>query len=280
MFRASRLSRGNRLFPTQVLITPTTRRPLHAGAGRPKRTFDPHRACRVGQHRHQPVVLERAHRDQRRHDPVRCHGHRKSDAVRMKQLIEQHQTQYLPERPAGARRRQPRWRVDDVTFAAHARQRPGGARPELPDVEARFKTPRAVAAARRHPAVPERAARRSVRHRSDHADVRPHAAGRRQLHPRAGRVRRRQEDRRRPGHLRRGAARARGRREAARHLPRAPRQPRRRRGVAVGAALPRDDRARREDARHLRVDSHRRQVGHLGADPRAHRRRARKSWPA
>jgi hypothetical protein len=25
--------------------------------------------------------------------PVTCHGHRKSDAVRMKQLIEQHQTQ-------------------------------------------------------------------------------------------------------------------------------------------------------------------------------------------
>jgi hypothetical protein len=26
--------------------------------------------------------------------PVTCHGHRKGDAVRMKQLIEQHQTQY------------------------------------------------------------------------------------------------------------------------------------------------------------------------------------------
>ena len=60
---------------------------------------------------------------------------------------------------------------------------------------------------------------------------------------------------------------------AARHLPRAPRQPRRRGVVAVGAALPRDDRARREDAGHLRVDPHRRQVGHLGADPRPDRRR-------
>ena len=44
-----------------------------------------------------------------------------------------------------------------------------------------------------------------------------------------------------------------------------------RRPVAVGAALPRDDRPRREDADRLRVDPHRGQVGHLGADPRADR---------
>ena len=41
--------------------------------------------------------------------------------------------------------------------------------------------------------------------------------------------------------------------------------------VAVGAALPRDDRPRREDAGRLRVDPHRGQVRHLGADPRADR---------
>ena len=39
----------------------------------------------------------------------------------------------------------------------------------------------------------------------------------------------------------------------------------------AGPALPRDDRPRREDARHLRVDPDRRQVRHLGADPRADR---------
>ncbi len=27
-------------------------------------------------------------------DPIRCHGHRKGDATRMKQLIEQYQTAY------------------------------------------------------------------------------------------------------------------------------------------------------------------------------------------
>ena len=54
-------------------------------------------------------------------------------------------------------------------------------------------------------------------------------------------------------------------------LPRAARRGQHRGSVAVGPALPRDDRPRREDADRLRVDPHRRQVGHLGADPRADR---------
>ncbi len=32
-------------------------------------------------------------------EPVRCHGHRKADAIRMKHLIEQHQTQYHRSQP-------------------------------------------------------------------------------------------------------------------------------------------------------------------------------------
>ena len=41
--------------------------------------------------------------------------------------------------------------------------------------------------------------------------------------------------------------------------------------LAVGAALPRDDRPRREDAGRVRVDPDRGEVGHLGADPRPDR---------
>ena len=67
------------------------------------------------------------------------------------------------------------------------------------------------------------------------------------------------------------AARQRGDGRAARQLPRAPRRGQHRRPVAVGPALPRDDRPRREDADRLRVDPDRREVGHLGADPRADR---------
>jgi hypothetical protein len=45
------------------------RRPLHPRAGRPKRTFDPHGPCLVGQHRHQSLLLERQDRDQRGDQP-------------------------------------------------------------------------------------------------------------------------------------------------------------------------------------------------------------------
>ena len=82
-----------------------------------------------------------------------------------------------------------------------------------------------------------------------------------------------QRDRRQPGP---GAVRLRPARERrgprpARPLPRAPghRQPRG--PLARGPALPRNDRPRREDARRVRVDPHRREVRHLGADPRADR---------
>ena len=57
----------------------------------------------------------------------------------------------------------------------------------------------------------------------------------------------------------------------ARYVPRAPRRHQHRRPGAVGPALPRNDRPRREDADRLRVDPHGRQVRHLGADPRTDR---------
>ena len=67
------------------------------------------------------------------------------------------------------------------------------------------------------------------------------------------------------------AARHRGRPRSARSLPRAAgdRQPRG--SLSRRPALPRNDRPRREDARRVRVDPHRGQVRHLGADPRADR---------
>ena len=58
---------------------------------------------------------------------------------------------------------------------------------------------------------------------------------------------------------------------SARRVPRAPRHRHPRGPVALRAALPRDDRPRREDARRVRVDPHGREVRHLGADPRPDR---------
>ena len=159
--------------------------------------------------------------------------------------------------------------MDDVTFAA---RRATSGSPSRGRHRHAVPHARAVAAARGHPALPERPARRGVRHRVADADVRPHAAGRRQLRPRAGRLRRRPAGRRR----RRPATRPRDPRGRSPTLLDTflERRASRRRGlVAVGAALPRDDRPRREDADHLRVDPHGRQVGHLGAHPRPDRRR-------
>jgi hypothetical protein len=94
VFRASRWSRGNRLFPTQVLITPTS--VVHYTpdvVGRREQSIHMAHVASVGINTNllfSDVIIETSGGTA----PVRCHGHRKKDAVRMKQLIEQHQTAY------------------------------------------------------------------------------------------------------------------------------------------------------------------------------------------
>jgi len=98
VFRASRLSGGNRLFPTQVQITPSS--VVH---------FTPQWIGKLEQSIHMAhvasvridtnvlfsdVLIETtggAH-------PIRCTGHRKDDAVRIKALIEEYQTGYYRQR--------------------------------------------------------------------------------------------------------------------------------------------------------------------------------------
>src|SRR5215510_15617749 len=94
VYRASRLSSGNHLFPTQVQITPTA--------------IVQHTPRFIGQSEHSIHV---AHVSSVRVDtgmifsdvyietsggasPVKCHGHRKRDALEMKRLIEQFQSTY------------------------------------------------------------------------------------------------------------------------------------------------------------------------------------------
>jgi hypothetical protein len=94
IFVASRLSRGNRLFPTQVFITPTS--VVH------------HTPRWIGQHEHS---IHMAHVASVRIDThlvfsdvfiettgganaIHCRGHRKRDAMRIKHLIESHQSAY------------------------------------------------------------------------------------------------------------------------------------------------------------------------------------------
>lgn len=94
VFRASRLTNGNRVFPTQVIVTPHS--VVH---------YTPQW---VGRHEHSIHI---AHVSSVRIDTgllfsdvviettggsgaIRCRGHRKGDAVRIKQLIEQFQSAY------------------------------------------------------------------------------------------------------------------------------------------------------------------------------------------
>ena len=94
VFRASRLSAGNRLFPTQVLISPTS--VVHytpRWIGRQEETIHMAHISSVKIDTGMllsNVLIETSGGS----DPIRCHGHRKGDANAMKQLIERYQTDY------------------------------------------------------------------------------------------------------------------------------------------------------------------------------------------
>jgi hypothetical protein len=94
VFRASRLSRGNLLFPTQVKVTPTSvvhYTPELVG-GREHSMHISHVASVLIDRNlfFSDVLIESSGGT----SPVRCHGHRKADAVEMKRLIEQFQSDY------------------------------------------------------------------------------------------------------------------------------------------------------------------------------------------
>jgi hypothetical protein len=101
VFRASRLSRGNRLFPTQVLITPTSVVQYTPQViGRREQTIHMAHVSSVGIDTNllfSNVTIETSGGAA----PIRCYGHRKKDAVRMKALIEKHQTAYYQAGRAG-----------------------------------------------------------------------------------------------------------------------------------------------------------------------------------
>jgi len=103
VFRASRWSRGNRYFPTQVLITPTS--VVHYTPelfGRKEQSIHIVHVASVSIDTNllfSDVIIETSGGT----EPVTCHGHSKGDAVRMKHLIEQYQTA-IYRAPGGAQR--------------------------------------------------------------------------------------------------------------------------------------------------------------------------------
>ena len=95
VFRASRLSRGNLWFPTQVSVTPAA--VVHYTpelfGGREHSMHISHVASVLIDRNlfFSAVLIESSGGT----SPVRCHGHRKADAVEMKRLIEHYQSEHL-----------------------------------------------------------------------------------------------------------------------------------------------------------------------------------------
>ena len=95
VFRASRLSRGNHLFPTQVAITPAS--VIHftpQWIGKLEQSIHIAHVASVRIDTHflfSDVFIETSGGT----DPIACHGHHKNDAVKMKELIERYQSAYF-----------------------------------------------------------------------------------------------------------------------------------------------------------------------------------------
>jgi hypothetical protein len=99
VFRASRLSSGNHLFPTQVLVSPTS--VVHYTPqwfGRLEHSI--HMAHVASVRIDTKVLFSDVYVETTGGaSPIRCHGHKKADAVRIQQLIERYQTEYYSGRP-------------------------------------------------------------------------------------------------------------------------------------------------------------------------------------
>ena len=95
VFRASRFSRGNLWFPTQVSVTPiaVVHYTPELFGGREHSMHISHVASVLIDRNlfFSDVLIESSGGT----SPVRCHGHRKADAVEMKRLIEQYQSDHL-----------------------------------------------------------------------------------------------------------------------------------------------------------------------------------------
>jgi hypothetical protein len=107
VFRASRWTRGNRLFPTQVQVSPTAvalYTPQWVGRREESIHIAHVASVRIDTHLvFSDVFIETSGGV----SPISCYGHYKKDAVRIKRLIDQYQSEYFkaptPSAPSPAR---------------------------------------------------------------------------------------------------------------------------------------------------------------------------------
>lgn len=94
VFRASRLSAGNHLFPTQVLIAPSSvvqYKPRWIGREEESIHMAHIASVKIDTH---VLLSDLLIETSGGSDPIRCHGHRKRDVIRMKALMERYQNEY------------------------------------------------------------------------------------------------------------------------------------------------------------------------------------------
>jgi hypothetical protein len=102
VFRASRWSRGNHLLPPQVLITPeaiTLYQPQWIGKLEESIHMSHIASIKIDTHLiFSDIIIETSGG----RDPILCHGHTKGDAVEMKRVIEQFQSEHYRNAPTSA----------------------------------------------------------------------------------------------------------------------------------------------------------------------------------
>jgi hypothetical protein len=94
VFRASRLTKGNRIFPAQVVISPgsvTVVQPQWVGKLEESAHIAHISSIQIDTNM---VFSDVSIETTGGHNPMVCHGHTKGDAVKMKQVIEQYQGDY------------------------------------------------------------------------------------------------------------------------------------------------------------------------------------------
>jgi hypothetical protein len=100
VFRASRISRGNHIFPTQVVISPSSITMFHPQwIGKLEESIHIAHVSSIKIDTNivfSDVLIETTGG----HNPIVCHGHTKGDAMRMKKLIERFQTDYYKQEKA------------------------------------------------------------------------------------------------------------------------------------------------------------------------------------
>ena len=97
-FRASRLTRGNHLFPAEVEISPTSitlRHPHWIGKTEESIHLAHVASITISTHL---IFADITIESSGGQDPIVCHGHTKGDAMAIKELIEQAQSEHYRKR--------------------------------------------------------------------------------------------------------------------------------------------------------------------------------------